>query len=59
MLDGPPLLRIEVFKVGSGRWHGMIVPSEKSDSVIPVAFARPKIDQTARESCRCQNIGFA
>jgi hypothetical protein len=25
MLDGPPLLRIEVFKVGGGRWHGMMV----------------------------------
>jgi hypothetical protein len=25
MLDGPPLLRIEAFKVGGCGWHGTIV----------------------------------
>jgi hypothetical protein len=32
MLDGPPLLRIEAFKVGGGRWHGLIVLDVNPDN---------------------------
>jgi hypothetical protein len=48
MLDGPPLLWIEAFKVGGCSWHGMVCPGTgKTDSVIPGAFARLKIAQRA------------
>jgi hypothetical protein len=36
MLDGPPLFRIEAFKVGGCRWHGRVsFWVEHSPSVIP------------------------
>ena len=38
MLDGPPLFRIEAFKIGSGRWHGTIVLAVHRSEVAKIGL---------------------
>src|SRR5258708_2194787 len=58
MLDGAPLLRIEIFEIGGSQWHGTMIPevktklrdSRSADNGLSRPYSR-KDRPLRRESC--------